>query len=107
MPTSRLRISRWLISRIETLEWTPHPTRATMDGPSNAPGDKMSTRRDVLGGAFAALTAAALPARAQSFPSRPIRIVPFGTAGGPIDTLARVYADKLSARFGQPVIVDP
>jgi tripartite-type tricarboxylate transporter receptor subunit TctC len=67
----------------------------------------MSTRRDVLGGAFAALTAAALPARAQSFPSRPIRIVPFGTAGGPIDTLARVYADKLSARFGQPVIVDP
>ena len=67
----------------------------------------MSTRRELLGGAVAALAAAALPARAQAFPSRPIRIVPFGTAGGPIDTLARVYADKLSARFGQPVIVDP
>ena len=67
----------------------------------------MRTRRQVLGGGIAALAAAALPARAQAFPSRPIRIVPFGTAGGPIDTLARVYADKLSARFGQPVIVDP
>jgi len=41
-----------------------------------------------------------------SFPSRTIRIVPFGTAGGPIDVIARVYAEKLQARFGQPVIVD-
>jgi tripartite-type tricarboxylate transporter receptor subunit TctC len=68
----------------------------------------MTTRRDVLAGGAALLAAAALPARAQgSFPSRPIRMVPFGTAGGPIDTLARVYGDKLSARFGQPVIIDP
>ena len=67
----------------------------------------MSTRRQVLGGAIAALAATALPARADTFPSRPIRIVPFGTGGGPIDTLARVYGEKLSARFGQPVIVDP
>lgn len=66
----------------------------------------MIRRREILAGAAAALSAAALPARAQSFPSRPIRIVPFGTAGGPIDTLARVYAEKLSARWGQPVIVD-
>ena len=41
-----------------------------------------------------------------AFPNKVIRIVPFGTGGGPIDTLARVYADKLSARWGQPVIVD-
>jgi tripartite-type tricarboxylate transporter receptor subunit TctC len=68
----------------------------------------MTTRRELLGGAAAVLAAAALPVRAQApFPSRPIRIVPFGTAGGPIDTLARVYGDKLSARFGQPVIVEP
>lgn len=66
----------------------------------------MISRRHVLAGA-AALSTAALPVRAQSFPSRPIRIVPFGTAGGPIDTLARVYADKLAAKWGQPVIVDP
>ena len=64
-------------------------------------------RRDLLAGAAAALSTAALPVHAQAFPSRPIRIVPFGTAGGPIDTLARIYADKLAAKWGQPVIVDP
>lgn len=67
----------------------------------------MFSRRDLLAAAGAALAASGLPARAQgAFPSRPIRIVPFGTAGGPIDTLARVYGDKLAARFGQPVVVD-
>jgi tripartite-type tricarboxylate transporter receptor subunit TctC len=40
------------------------------------------------------------------FPSRVIRIVPFGTAGGPIDVIARVYGEKLQQRWGQPVIVD-
>lgn len=32
--------------------------------------------------------------------------MPFGTAGGPIDVLARVYADRLQQRWGQSVIVD-
>jgi len=64
----------------------------------------MIRRREWLA---AAAAAGALPAWAQSFPARPVRIVPFGTGGGPIDTLARVYGEKLSARWGQPVIVDP
>jgi tripartite-type tricarboxylate transporter receptor subunit TctC len=65
----------------------------------------MFTRRSVLAAAAAATV---LPTRAQTagFPNRPVRIVPFGTAGGPIDTLARVYGDKLAARWGQPVVVD-
>lgn len=50
---------------------------------------------------------AAGPALAQAFPSKPVRIVPFGTAGGPIDTLARSYGDKLGARWNQPMIVEP
>ena len=45
-------------------------------------------------------------AQTPPFPSKVIRIVPFGTGGGPIDTLARVYAEKLQQRWGQPVIVD-
>jgi len=32
--------------------------------------------------------------------------VPFGTPGGPIDTIARVYGDKLKARWGQPIVVE-
>lgn len=64
----------------------------------------MFTRRSVLAGAA---LGAVLPAWAQAaFPGKPIRIVPFGTGGGPIDTLARVYGDKLSARWSQPVVVD-
>ncbi|NML44968.1 tripartite tricarboxylate transporter substrate binding protein [Ramlibacter sp. G-1-2-2] len=64
----------------------------------------MIRRREWLA---AAAAAGALPAWAQSFPARPVRIVPFGTGGGPIDALARVYGEKLAARWGQPVIVDP
>lgn len=68
----------------------------------------MVNRRTWLAAAGAALSAGSLPAWAQEgFPGKPIRIVPFGTAGGPIDALARVYAEKLSRRWGQPVIVDP
>jgi tripartite-type tricarboxylate transporter receptor subunit TctC len=65
-------------------------------------------RRRFLGHLGAgALAASAAGAFAQAgFPNRTIRMVPFGTAGGPIDTLARAYADKLKQRWGQSVIVD-
>ena len=66
----------------------------------------MDTRRSVL---LAGLgTWALAPALAQTlpFPSRVIRIVPFGTAGGPIDTIARVYGEKLQQRWGQSVIIE-
>jgi tripartite-type tricarboxylate transporter receptor subunit TctC len=44
--------------------------------------------------------------QAQAFPERMVRIVPFGTAGGPIDTIARMYADRLRERWKQPVVVE-
>ena len=52
------------------------------------------------------LGAAARAQGAADFPSKPLRVVPFGTAGGPIDTLARVYGERMKALWGQPVIVD-
>jgi len=56
--------------------------------------------------AMAALVLAAAPALAQQFPSRPIRIVvPYGAGSAP-DVIARVAADELAPRLGQPVIVD-
>jgi tripartite-type tricarboxylate transporter receptor subunit TctC len=49
---------------------------------------------------------AAGPAAAQSYPSRPVKlIVPF-PAGGPPDVIARIVADSMSARLGQSVVVD-
>src|SRR5688500_12983921 len=42
----------------------------------------------------------------DSFPNKPIRIVPFGTAGGPIDSIARVYGEALKQRWNQPIVVD-
>jgi len=54
-----------------------------------------------------ALGAVATAACAQTaFPSRPVKIVPFGTAGGPIDAIARIYGEKLQQRWGQPIVVE-
>ena len=41
-----------------------------------------------------------------NFPSRPIRVVVPFPAGGAADALPRIVAEKLAARWGQPVIVE-
>ncbi|WP_439589746.1 Bug family tripartite tricarboxylate transporter substrate binding protein [Hydrogenophaga sp.] len=43
---------------------------------------------------------------AQTWPQKPITIVIGFPAGGDTDVVARIYADKLSSRLGQPVIVE-
>lgn len=64
--------------------------------------------RRILAAALAGL-ALTLPATApaQGFPSKPFTIVLSYAAGGPTDFLARTLAEKVSARIGQPVLVDP
>jgi len=48
----------------------------------------------------------ALPALAQEYPARQIRVVLPFPAGGGSDIIARVVAQKLTISLGQPVVVD-
>jgi tripartite-type tricarboxylate transporter receptor subunit TctC len=57
-------------------------------------------------GALAALLLAAAPSSAQTWPTRPVRfIIPLGPGAG-VDIVARMFAEKLSAKWGQPVVVE-
>ncbi|MDO8277485.1 MAG: tripartite tricarboxylate transporter substrate binding protein, partial [Burkholderiaceae bacterium] len=67
---------------------------------------KLSARRSLilLSCALAATFAPGL--QAQTWPSRPIRIVVAYPAGGVSDNVARALADKLSAQLKTPVVVE-
>ena len=45
-------------------------------------------------------------ARAQTYPTRPVHIIVGYPPGGATDTLARLIAQQLSERIGQPFVVD-
>jgi tripartite-type tricarboxylate transporter receptor subunit TctC len=63
----------------------------------------MLNRRILL---FALLLAGASLAQAQSYPSKPIRLIVPWPPGGGVDTTGRMIAQPLSVRLGQPVVVE-
>src|SRR5687768_9052782 len=56
--------------------------------------------------AMAAALAAALPAQAQGYPTRPVRVIVPYAAGGNTDIVMRAIAAKVGPAFGQQVVVD-
>jgi hypothetical protein len=80
--------------------------------PEQVLGDVMQRLRQFLVALI--ITAAALAAApfayaqtsGQSWPQRPVRfIIPLGPGSG-VDITARLLADKLAAKWGQPVVVE-
>jgi len=59
-----------------------------------------------IAGLAVILVAAAIPAQAQDFPTRPIRVVIAFPPGGPTDFVGRLIADKLKDILPQPVLIE-
>src|SRR5262245_12081096 len=58
------------------------------------------------GVALVLLTALACSATAQTWPQRPVRFIVTLGAGSGVDFGARLLAERLSRRWGQPVVVE-
>jgi len=56
--------------------------------------------------AAALLLSLALPAKAQDYPAKPIRIVVPFPAGGSADLIPRIVGEKLATKWGQAVVVE-
>lgn len=61
-------------------------------------------RRALLGALL--LPAAARPARAQAFPTQPLRLIPPYPPGGGTDTVARLLLPHMIAQLGQNIVVE-
>src|SRR5258707_5024505 len=69
---------------------------------------RSSTRIVILAAAALGLAvlAASTTARAEGYPSRPVTIIVSLAAGTGMDTLVRIYGEKLSQALGQPVVIE-
>lgn len=65
-----------------------------------------SGTRKLLPVVAASLAAVTMPAPAQNYPSRPIRMITPSPPGGSVDFLSRTVSQHLAKAFGVPVIVD-
>src|SRR5438128_8091733 len=63
-------------------------------------------RRLIAAGLTVVAATVALPARAQSYPSKAIRLVSPFPPGGSVDVVGRLLAAKLSETLGQQMVVD-
>jgi tripartite-type tricarboxylate transporter receptor subunit TctC len=62
--------------------------------------------RRTLGAVLVAIGLGAAPAAAQTYPSKPVKVVVPYTPGSPVDVLARAVTQHAAARLGQSFIID-
>src|ERR1700742_2763216 len=72
------------------------------------PSRKMLSRLRMPGIALAVamLSTSIGVTQAQDYPSRPITIIVPLVAGGSVDVVARILADRMKATLGQPIVVE-
>jgi Tripartite tricarboxylate transporter family receptor len=59
-----------------------------------------------LAAGVAALPAMPRVSRAQAFPSRPVTVIVPSAAGGGLDAVGRVLAERMRVLLGQPVVIE-
>jgi tripartite-type tricarboxylate transporter receptor subunit TctC len=69
-------------------------------------GEQGGNMKKLFSGCCVLLLAAAIPAIAQTYPAKPIRIIVHFPPGGPTDLVARAVGQKLNEAWGQQVIID-
>src|SRR5437588_7412454 len=85
--------------------WWRRPASRPIE--SNFVGDGMTmTRRALLRLAGSAVVAPAVPALAQEWPTRPIKIMVGTVAGGSPDIISRIVGDKLGEKLGQSFVIE-
>jgi tripartite-type tricarboxylate transporter receptor subunit TctC len=67
---------------------------------------KITSRAVLLVVALSAAALTSAPARAQSYPTKPVKMLVGFAAGGPTDVIARVLAQDMSPALGQTVVVE-
>src|SRR5262249_58680788 len=70
-----------------------------------AEGNQVMPTRLIVS-ALAVMMAWAGPAAGQDWPTRPVTMVVAYVTGGPVDTVARIVASRLSEVLGQQVVVE-
>lgn len=59
----------------------------------------------ILSGVLMAVSAIGVAGASTTYPDRPVTIIVSNPAGGPVDVMLRVVANRLSAKWGQAVVI--
>src|SRR4029079_13466218 len=75
-------------------------------GGGKSPAREKTMLRIIAGTALAAFAAFATPTGARDWPNRPVTLVVPYAAGGPVDTIARIMAARLSEILGPQIVIE-